>query len=270
MTKPTMFEMLKQMFKGQPGGNQLLNLGCGACFHPEWVNVDFASGDPSVIQHDLRTPLPFGDRSCRVVYHSHVLEHFEKSFAPVFLRECHRVLVPGGVLRVVVPDLETIARLYLQNLDGALANDPQAARRHEWMQIELLDQLARERSGGEMLRYWKQNPMPAEKFVIQRMGREVLRFLEYFRSQPPAPAATAQPSDPAEVGKFRLSGEVHKWMYDRVSLRNLLESVGFGDVKVCAASESRIPEFARYGLDLHTDGTVRKPDSLFMEASKPE
>lgn len=49
----------------------------------------------------------------------------------------------------------------------------------------------------------------------------------------------------------------------------LLESAGFHEIKVCAASESQIPDFGRYRLDLSADGSVRKPDSLFMEARKP-
>ena len=58
-------------------------------------------------------------------------------------------------------------------------------------------------------------------------------------------------------------------MYDRWSLRVLLERTGFHEIKVCAASESQISDFDRYRLDLNADGSVRKPDSLFMEARKP-
>jgi hypothetical protein len=72
-----------------------------------------------------------------------------------------------------------------------------------------------------------------------------------------------------EIGRFRRSGEVHHWMYDRYSLQVLLESVGFEQVRVCQANESLIPNFTEYGLDVETDGRVRKPDSLFMEAIKP-
>src|SRR6185436_5550447 len=136
-----------------------------------------------VIQHDLRQRVPLPDASCAAVYHSHVLEHFSRAEAPLFLQECHRLIAPGGLLRVVVPDLETIARLYLKNLDGALAGDTQAAHRHEWMTIELMDQMVREESGGEMMKYWQQDPMPAEAFVIERTGREVLQYLETQRAR---------------------------------------------------------------------------------------
>ncbi|MBC8002130.1 MAG: methyltransferase domain-containing protein [Opitutaceae bacterium] len=249
----------------------MVNLGCGGCFHPDWINLDFVASSPEVIQHDLRTRLPFEDGSCEMVYHSHVMEHFPRAFAPLFLRECHRILTPGGLMRVVVPDLETIVRLYLKNLDGATSGDIQAAHRHEWLTLELLDQMVRERSGGEILNYWRQDPMPAEEFVIGRMGREVLRAIEYLRSHPEEtadPASQHRPPKAIDVGKFRESGEVHKWMYDRWSLKVLLGSMSFTDTRVCAADESQFPGFARYCLDLNDDGSVRKPDSLFMEARK--
>ena len=57
-------------------------------------------------------------------------------------------------------------------------------------------------------------------------------------------------------------------MYDRVSLASLLGELGFVDVRVCQAHESRIDSFDDYQLD--RDGErVRKPDSLFVEAVKP-
>ena len=172
---------------------------------------------------------------------------------------------------MVVPDLETIVRLYLRALDGALAGEAEAARRHEWITLELLDQMVREESGGEIGKYWKLNPMPAEAFVIERAGREVLNFIESYRAEPPAKrrARPKAKSSPVEVGKFRDSGEVHKWMYDRWSLRRLLGEAGFQAVRVCRADESGIPDFARYQLDVNPDGSIRKPDSLFMEARKP-
>ncbi len=240
----------------------LLNLGCGRRFHNAWLNLDIVPADPAVFQHNLLEPLPLDDATCAAVYHSHVLEHIPKDQAPAFIAECFRVLAPGGTLRVAVPDLEGIAREYLKQLDAA--NHPN----HEWMTIELIDQLTRHRSGGHMLSYWKQNPMPAEEFVLQRMGREAADFLAEYRSKE-QPTTTPRPAMPDTVGSFRLSGEVHQWMYDRLSLSRLLAAAGFGQIRLCSAAESAIPEFATYQLDTDETGTVRKPDSLFMEATKP-
>jgi len=67
---------------------------------------------------------------------------------------------------------------------------------------------------------------------------------------------------------FRISGEMHQWIYDRYSLSKLPQEAGFTDIKVCRANESAIPNFNSYLLDIEPDGKVRKPDSLFMEARK--
>jgi predicted SAM-dependent methyltransferase len=255
---------------------KLLNLGCGARYHPEWVNVDFTSTGPDVIACNLNAGLPFDKDSFDVVYHSHLLEHFPKRHALTFMKECSRVLKPGGIVRVVVPDLEQLARIYLQLLDKAAQGDVHAGVEYGWIVIEMLDQMVRDRSGGEMLRYWKQNPMPAEKFVIERTGSEVLNALKTIRSVPvPQEAQNDNASEgctegltPEKVGCFRLSGEVHQWMYDRYSLAALLRDAGFSKPHICAANKSAIPDFNRYLLDVEADGAVRKPDSLFMEAEK--
>lgn len=70
-----------------------------------------------------------------------------------------------------------------------------------------------------------------------------------------------------DEGLFRQAGELHRWMYDRLSLRQLIEQSGFVEVMQCTAFQSRIREFDAYGLDV-VDGQIRKPDSLFLEATK--
>jgi SAM-dependent methyltransferase len=222
--------------------------------------------------HDLSQKLPFGNEYFDGVYCSHVIEHLPKGSVQMFFRECHRVLLPGGVLRTVIPDLERIARIYLEMLDGALRGESEAQKKYEWIVIEMLDQLVRNQSGGEMLKYWRQNPMPAEHFVIERTGSEVLNLLKIVRGASSDPGTTADPegpADPEKIGAFRLSGEIHQWMYDRYSLRGLLEESGFEAIKQCKADESAIPDFNSYLLDIEKGGSIRKPDSLFMEAVKP-
>ncbi len=70
-----------------------------------------------------------------------------------------------------------------------------------------------------------------------------------------------------ELGKFRLSGEIHQWMYDRYSLSNLLKICGGKDIHVKTAFTSNINNWVTYNLDA-IDSEIRKPDSLFMEAIK--
>jgi predicted SAM-dependent methyltransferase len=265
---------------------KLLNLGCGNRFHPDWVNVDSHPADPSVMAHDMRRGLPFGDGEFAAVYHSHTLEHFRKADAPAFLVECRRVLEPGGVIRVVVPDLERIARTYIRALDAALEGDEAWQRNYEWVMLQLYDQTVREFSGGEMGRVLAQDPVPNREFIVESLGTEAHRIIEAVARarDDPAPPPAERPSlrerairrllgpeyPLLQVGRFRDQGEVHFWMYDRYSLARLLTECGFSDPQVVSATESRIPGWAGYDLDTTPGGTVHKPDSLFMEAVRPE
>lgn len=248
---------------------RLLNLGCGQTFHEDWVNVDFRPQPPRVVGYDLSLGVPFPDDLFDVVYHSHVIEHFPRATAAAFLRECWRVLRPGGILRLAAPDLEGAARAYLLALEAARRGEPEADARHEWMTVELVDQLARHHSGGEMLEFWRRDPVPALDFVLERMGAQARESILALRQAPkPAPRQDADAS-PQEVGRFRLSGECHQWMYDSHSLGGLLAAAGFEAVRPVAAGQSDIPDFGRYHLDVEADGGVRKPDSFFLEARKP-
>jgi SAM-dependent methyltransferase len=275
-----------------------LNLGCGTRIHPNWENVDFTASAPGVRAHDLRKGIPYADSSFDVVYHSHLLEHFSKESAPVFLRECRRVLKPGGVIRVVVPDLEAIMRLYLEALEKASQGVPGWAENYDWMLLEMYDQAVREHSGGSCNECYRLEPIPNWDFVYRRVGAEAEAALAYVRalskeshSQDATwgskirfvlthPWAVMQNRilrlllsqddyEAFQVGRFRREGEVHRWMYDAYSLARLLRSVGFCDPVRCEAGESRIPNWSNYRLDVGADGKTHKPDSLFMEASKP-
>ena len=252
---------------------KLLNLGCGNRYHRDWINVDFVSPSSEVISYDLTRRLPFAESEIDVVYHSHLLEHFRKDQALCFLAECFRILKPGGLIRISVPDLEQIVRAYLELLDGCLQDDEIAKKQYDWIVIEMFDQMVRNQSGGEMLKYWQQNPMPAEDFVIQRVGSEALNFINLVRNSTPSSEVKRQNSskedDPFEIGVFRLSGEVHQWMYDRYSLKVLLTQAGFIEIRQRSADESSIKDFNSYFLDIESDGSIRKPDSIFMEAVKP-
>lgn len=246
----------------------LVNLGCGQRFHPAWLNYDFTSSHSQVRAANLRQGIPLPDGLADAIYHSHVLQHFPKTEAPGFIVECRRVLKPGGVLRIAIPDLEVIARLYLHYLERADAGDPVAEERYDWMLMELLDQLVRNRPGGSMLDWWIAPDLKARDFIIERTGDEVGRLLDGIRRGGRL-ALRPEPTDPKVIGSFRLSGEIHQWMYDRFSLRRLLAQTGFVDIRLVAAGESAIPGYAGYGLDSDEQGRVRKPDSLFIEARKP-
>jgi predicted SAM-dependent methyltransferase len=279
-----------------------LNLGCGHRFHPAWTNVDFTSTGKEVIAHNLSQEIPFPDNSFDVVYHSHLLEHFSKQAAKAFIKECCRVLRPHGILRVVVPDLEEITRSYLTALELASSGKQEWDANYDWILLEMYDQTARNRPGGEMLAYLHQEYIPNTEYIIERCNSEVKMLIEIGQQQRKLESLPkslkdqlklflrpfyrffrhskyrrdlllkcilGQEFDALEIGRFRQSGEVHYWMYDRYSLSSLLKQCGLENIIQRTATESYIPDWVDWQLDTEPDGTVYKPDSLFVEAIKP-
>jgi predicted SAM-dependent methyltransferase len=273
----------------------MINLGCGRRLHPAWVNVDIAPQNPAVIRCNLSRGIPFADNSFDVAYHSHLLEHIRRADALPFLRECLRVLRPGGILRVATPDLERICRIYLEKLGRAAAGD--APHDYDWILLEMYDQTVRETPGGQMAAFLRQDPLPNESFVLERIGQEGREILAGLR-QSTAAGRKGQPDwrevirrprslwdmlgqglarvflgagapRALQIGRFRLAGEVHQWMYDRVSLARLMLAAGFCGPTLRSAGESAVAGWAGFNLDTASDGSVVKPDSIFMEAAKP-
>jgi predicted SAM-dependent methyltransferase len=113
-----------------------LNLGCGPNRKAGWVNIDlFDSG--ADLQLDLREAWPFPDGSISYIYSEHVFEHFEFHHeVPAFLSQALRVLEPGGVFDVVVPDTETALKAYRNPTDQYWSTS--AAGWHpDWCETEL-------------------------------------------------------------------------------------------------------------------------------------
>ncbi len=93
----------------------LLQLGCGPRLFDGFENVDFYAMKfwrSHHVGHDLRQPLPYPSQSFEGAFSEHTLEHLAATDALAMLRDVHRVLKPGAVFRVIVPDLEQYVRFY--------------------------------------------------------------------------------------------------------------------------------------------------------------
>lgn len=89
-----------------------IHLGSGSRLVRGWVNIDSLAKDGVDLQWDVRYPLPFQDGAAQMIYSEHLLEHICKEDASSLLEECYRVLEPGGVIRIGVPDAELYLRAY--------------------------------------------------------------------------------------------------------------------------------------------------------------
>lgn len=273
----------------------LVNIGCGSVFHNAWINLDLVPASTDVQRCDFRKGLPYPDNYFDACYSSHVFEHLKKQEAKDLIGECLRVLKPNGIIRLVVPDLETIARTYLMLLEQVESGLLDVIPNYDWIVLELYDQAVRSQMGGDMQAYLTQAKLSNESFIKSRIGLEYKSLLqkissnskrdlpEKIRSQTISSLfskvklfllylvieviAGSAAKQAFQEGLFRNSGEIHRWMYDRFSLRRLLEEAGFVDVRVLSADCSRIANFKCYELDT-AGGQIRKPDSLFVEGAK--
>ena len=96
-------------------GNQArkLHLGSGSIHLEGWLNIDIDAPQAD-LRLDLRRPLPCADNTVQFVFSEHFIEHITRSEAVLLLRECWRVLVPGGILRLSTPSLQWIIEKYLE------------------------------------------------------------------------------------------------------------------------------------------------------------
>jgi predicted SAM-dependent methyltransferase len=92
-----------------------LHIGCGSLHFDGWINVDLNDGPNVDIVWNVTRPFPTPDGTCQYVYSEHFLEHMLVEDGVRFLRDCHRVLMPGGVLRIAMPSVAEPVRQYYED-----------------------------------------------------------------------------------------------------------------------------------------------------------
>ena len=240
----------------------ILNLGCGTktSSSPNVVNADwsiylrvkrnpllrplaalafrglrlqkFRALPNNILVHDLSKGLPFADDSVDAVYHSHLLEHLDRDVAARFLLEIKRVLKPNGFQRIVIPDFEKAARLYLAHV-AICERDAAEAERHDPYIAVLIEQSVRRYASGTS------QQSPVRRFVENKL-----------------------------LGDARRRGETHQWMYDRFNLSALLTRLSYRNPQVEQFNTSRIACWNEYALDQNEAGAEYKPESLYLEVQK--
>jgi predicted SAM-dependent methyltransferase len=92
-----------------------VNFGSGGRGLDGWINIDAVARHKDLyIAHDIRRPLPFGDGSVQRILAEHVVEHLDfRDDVPRVFAEFHRVLHPGGVVRIIVPDAARYMAAYV-------------------------------------------------------------------------------------------------------------------------------------------------------------
>ena len=249
---------------------KILNLGCGSKIHPKMINIDFFPLHSSVIKYNLLEPLSFKNNSIDLVYHANLLEHFDRSDGYKFLKDNYRILKKDGILRISVPNLENICREYIKILGKKKINKKKLL----WIKIELLDQIARNKPGGEMSEILnKKNSL--KSYIKQRIGNFKIKkeFLINKMSlnrviKKMWTIILGSLSQNWKIGKFRSSGEVHLWMYDQFSLKEILYEIGFKKTNLVNPYKSSSKWWLDNNLDISENGFPCDPNNLFLEAKK--
>jgi SAM-dependent methyltransferase len=126
-----------------------VNIGCGRTPTPGWVNFDNSysvslanyqrivnllaklklineqqyefiarARETGIVFADASKKIPLPDGSVEVLYTSHMLEHMTRADVTKFLRDVYRVLMPGGIIRIAVPDIGKLVNRYLDSGDA--------------------------------------------------------------------------------------------------------------------------------------------------------
>ena len=101
----------RQFLRQRPGPYKL-HVGCGTKPFAGWINIDLKARPHVELVWNVTDGLPFPNGSCELIHSEHVLEHIPLVQAVGFLRECHRVLKVGGVVRVGMPCVAEAVRRY--------------------------------------------------------------------------------------------------------------------------------------------------------------
>ena len=201
----------------------MANVGCGQTPTPGWLNFDnsvsltlarhialtkvlrslkllnepqtqfiaFARAH-KIRRADCRT-LPVSDNAFSALYSSHMFEHLDREEASQFLREAYRVICPGGVLRLAVPDLKRRVERYVRvgDADAFIESLNICEPKPKSMRNRLRDALA-----GRRHHYWMYDA-ESLKAALESHG-----FIDPVEL-PPGKTTIADPGELESVLKFR-------------------------------------------------------------------
>jgi len=101
-----------QFLRPKVQSGEYVNIGCGPNTNNELVCVDYHWYRGVDLCWDITKPLPWKDATLKGIFSEHCLEHITFADCAFVLKACRRMLMPGGTIRIVVPDGELYLDLY--------------------------------------------------------------------------------------------------------------------------------------------------------------
>lgn len=230
------------------------NIGAGSFRADGWTNVDMASEHyaplqaEGFIEYDLMAlaPLPIETASAALVYCGHTIEHVTDAAVRNVLAEAHRILCPGGTLRLTTPCAELIWRAY-HNRDLLFFYElAKSARAGSTSPPEaFLDMFGSQLCANNKAPSVKWSDMDVEAIVTSMERDEALEYIahqcEYNREHP----------------------QNHINWFTADKLKGMLREAGFRMVHRSGAGQSAAPEMRDLTKFDHHFGF-----SLYMEATR--
>jgi SAM-dependent methyltransferase len=218
-----------------------LQIGAGDHILRGWLNSDLAPSASEIIFVDARQPLPFEDQTFEYVFSEHLIEHLTYREGLYLLRETHRILKPGGKIRIATPDIEAIIGLYSPSTT-------ELQRQYiAWSAHEVMGLYSPQES--ELQRYfpqWEIDHRHIRQF-FPNADRDCVCFV---------------------VNSFFQSWG-HRFLYDAATLRQALRGAGFSSVARCSPGKSS-DETLR-GIECHgrvIGERMNQFETMVMEATR--
>ena len=154
--RSTISRALSRPLELDPSKQHYINLGSGPFVVEGLTNIDFFDTEGIDYGADLRYPLKIQDQAVDGVFTEHAIEHLSYEEAGRLLADCHRILKPGGVVRIVVPDVSLFIRSYADDDKYWFAT---------WEQLMFIGSTDAERAKRRLTA-----PIEAISFVTQEYG----------------------------------------------------------------------------------------------------
>lgn len=123
-------------------------IGGGSFQRENWINLDYPfparahkQKVPIDVEHNLMSmkPFPLPDNHFEAVYSEHCIEHLTMGAAMHTLRECHRILKPGGTIRISCPDARKLFDFYkLGHYEKLCTSKSSRSRSPEYNMVDLI------------------------------------------------------------------------------------------------------------------------------------
>jgi predicted SAM-dependent methyltransferase len=245
------------------------NIGAGSFRHPAWTNVDHPSSwyeDAQATNLDLKwdalanEPLPIESGTAEVLYTSHTIEHITDAAANNLFREARRVLKPGGIFRLTMPDIDLGHAAWRRNDRDYFNWIDRYSSPGDYQRISLRQPMNQASTSQVFL--WHFASAASTLHVDggpQRIDdAELQRLFDTLPYEQALSACTAK--CPVEVQQRHPGNHINWWNADK--LGRLLREAGFTDVYRSGYAQSRCPILRNTRFFDSTRPNV----SLYMEA----